>query len=98
MADHPRRRRSDIPKTQRIVAVLWPSFLTSGIATVLLFTFFNPEEISLCMGADQPISNVGAYTIGFFLFWMLTSSTCALTCYFQQPCHQQAKIKKNTQA
>ena len=95
MADHPRRRRSDIPTTQRIIAVLWPSFLTAGIATVLFFTSFNPEEISLCMGADKPISNVGAYTIGFFLFWLLTSSTCALTCYFQRPCIQSEQSIKN---
>lgn len=88
MADHPKRRRSDIPTTQRIIAVLWPSFLTAGIATMLFFTAFNPAEISLCLGHEKPVSNIGAYTIGFFLLWLLTSSTCTLTCYFQRPCHQ----------
>lgn len=96
MVDHPRRRQSDIPTTQRIIAVLWPSFLTAGIATILFFTTFNPEEISLCMGSQKPISNIGAYTIGFFLFWLLTSSTCALTCYFQKPCHQPTKGEDNS--
>ncbi len=91
MADHPKRRKSDITNTQRLIAVFWPSFLTAGVATALFFTAFNPEEISLCMGHQKPISNIGAYTIGFFLFWILTSSTCALTCYFQRPCHQPAK-------
>jgi hypothetical protein len=88
MANHPLRRKTDITKTQRLVAVFWPSFLTAGLATVLFFTAFDPVEISLCMGSEQPISRIGAYTIGFFLFWILTSSTCALTCYFQRPCHQ----------
>ena len=88
MANHPNRRKTDIPTVQRFIAVLWPSFLTAGLATVLFFTAFNPEEMSLCLGQSKPISNVGAYTIGFFLFWLLTSSTCALTCYFQRPCHQ----------
>lgn len=87
MEEHPRRRKSDIPTIQRVVAVLWPSFLTAGLATVLFFTAFDPREISLCMGYEQPVSRLGAYTIGFFLFWLLTASTCALTCYFQRPCH-----------
>jgi hypothetical protein len=97
MVNHPRRRKSDIPTTQRVIAVLWPSFLTAGIATALFFTVFNPEEISLCMGYQKPISNIGAYTIGFFLFWILTSSTCALTCYFQRPCHQPVNRENDTQ-
>lgn len=86
MNTHPKRRRTDIPTTQRVIAVLWPSFLTAGIATILFFTSFNPTEIALCLGHAQPVSNLGAYTIGFFLFWMLTASSCALTCYFQRPC------------
>lgn len=94
MAEQPRRRKTDIPKVQRVIAVFWPSFLTAGIATVIFFTVFDPQEISLCMGAEKPISRLGAYTIGFFLFWLLTSSTCALTCYFQRPCHQPAKIEQ----
>jgi len=90
MADHPNRRETDIPTVQRVIAVFWPSFLTAGVATILFFTAFNPTEISLCLGQDRPISNVGAYSIGFFLFWILTSTTCALTCYFQRPCHRPA--------
>ncbi|NOY67622.1 MAG: hypothetical protein GXP13_09490 [Gammaproteobacteria bacterium] len=90
MADHPKRRKSDIPAVQHIIAVVWPSFLTAGLATIIFFTAFNPEEISICLGNTKPVNNVGAYTIGFFLFWTLTSSACALTCYFQRPCHQSA--------
>lgn len=95
MADHPRRRKSDIPKIQRVISVFWPSFLTAGIATGIFFTVFDPQEISLCMGEAKPISRMGAYTIGFFLFWLLTSSTCALTCYFQRPCHKPEDSLKN---
>jgi len=77
--------RQDIPTIQKIIAVLWPSFLTSGLATILFFTAFDPEVLSLSSGYPQ-ISRLGGYSIGFFLFWLLTSVTCALTCYFQRPC------------
>ena len=34
-----------IPVIQRVVAILWPSFITAGIATVLFTTAFDPEII-----------------------------------------------------
>jgi hypothetical protein len=74
---------ADIPVIQRIIAVLWPSFLTSGVATALFFTAFDPAELSA-----PEVSRMAAYSIGFFLFWLLTASTCALTCYFRRPCDQ----------
>ena len=77
---------NDIPMIQRIIAVLWPSFLMSGLATVLFFTAFDPAEL-IVNNRNLDISRTGAYTIGFFLFWMLTAGTCALTCYFQRPCN-----------
>ena len=82
------QNRSDIPLIQRIIAVLWPSFLTSGVATGLFFTAFDPLELIALSGSGMEITRTGAYSIGFFLFWLLTSSTCALTCYFQKPCDQ----------
>ena len=76
-----------IPVIQRVIAVLWPSFLTAGIATGLFFTVFDPEELLILTG-HTTVSRMGAYSIGFFLFWLLTAVTCALTCYFQRPCDQ----------
>ena len=81
------KKMPEIPVIQRIIAVLWPSFITSGIATGLFFTLFDPIELMSLTGQAE-ISRMGAYSIGFFLFWLLTSSTCALTCYFQRPCEQ----------
>lgn len=77
----------DIPKIQKLVAVFWPSFLTAGLATILFFTAFDPQLLMEVSGYGH-ISRIGGYTIGFFLFWVLTASTCALTCYFQKPCHK----------
>ena len=73
------------PFIQKVIAVLWPSFLTAGVATILFFTAFDPGLIVAISGYGE-ISRLGGYTVGFFLFWLLTSSSCALTCYFQRPC------------
>ncbi len=77
--------RQDTPMIQKVIAVLWPSFLTSGVATILFSTAFDPQLIVSVSGYGE-ITRLGGYTIGFFLFWILTSSSCLLTCYFQRPC------------
>jgi hypothetical protein len=74
-----------VPKIQKCVSILWPSFLVAGVATALFFTVFDPKVLLI----DKPwgdISRMGAYTIGFFIFWLLTASSCMLTCYFLRPC------------
>lgn len=74
-----------IPKIQKFIAIFWPSFLTAGLATILFFTAFDPQLIMAVNGYGD-VSRLGGYTVGFFLFWILTASTCLLTCYFQRPC------------
>jgi len=74
-----------IPVIQKVIAILWPSFLTAGVATILFFAYFDPQLLMQVSGYGE-ISRMGGYTIGFFLFWMLTSITCVMTCYFQRPC------------
>lgn len=73
-----------IPKIQQIISILWPSFLTASVATILFFVIFDPQDILAISGYDN-ISRLGGYTIGFFMFWLLTSTSCALTCYFRRP-------------
>ena len=70
---------------QRIISILWPSFLTAGLATILFFTAFDPQLIVAVSGLGE-ISRLGGYSVGFFLFWLLTATSCSLTCFFQRPC------------
>ena len=85
-----------IPTIQRVISVLWPSFLTAGAATVVFFTVFDPQAIQMCINFPE-ISRLGAYTIGFFMFWLLTATSCALTCYFQRPCDQNRVPRPSTE-
>ena len=80
-----------ISKIQHVTSVLWPSFLLSGVATIVCFTVFDPLEIGLCMGIAK-VDRVGAYTVGFFLFWLLTLASSALTLYFQRPVHTPVQL------
>lgn len=77
----------ETPTIQKVIAILWPSFLMAGLATILFFTAFDPAEIMAISGYGE-ISRTAGYTVGFFLFWLLTASSCLLTCYFQRPCER----------
>lgn len=85
MSEQNKNPEKTIPTIQKVIAILWPSFLTAGVATILFFAYFDPQLLMQMSGYGY-ISRMGGYTVGFFLFWLLTSSTCVLTCYFQRPC------------
>lgn len=83
--------KDDIPLIQHLVSILWPSFLTAGVATVLFFVVFDPIKLGEIVGITD-LTRQGGYTIGFFAFWLLTSISCALTCYFRRPCPPRKKL------
>ena len=80
-----RDSKAEIPRVQKCVAVFWPPFLTAGIATILFFAVFDPKEMLACAGLPG-LSRIGAYSIGFFFFWVVSSGSCALALYFAKPC------------
>lgn len=73
---------NEIPLVQRLVAVFWPSFITAGIATILLTSIFDPDVIFI----DYDVSRLGVYSMTFFLFWLFGAVTALSTCFFLRPC------------
>ena len=69
---------------QRIATVLWLSFLMAGIATGCFFSVIDPFELQYCVDFPE-MSRTGAYSIGFFLFWLLTASSSLLSAFFVYP-------------
>lgn len=74
-----------VSRCQSVAAVLWPSFLAAGLATTLFFAFFDPLAVSECTG-HEGISRMGAYSVGFFMFWAITAASSCATQYFLKPC------------
>jgi hypothetical protein len=73
-----------IPRTQRIITVLWLSFLMAGMATGIFFSSIDPLELKYCVSFPE-VSRTGAYTVGFFLFWLLTAASSLLAVFFTYP-------------
>jgi len=70
-----------IPRSQQAISVLWPSFITAIIASGVFFSAFNPRDL-IPFNLDIDISPLAAYSIGFFLFWLLASLSSFGTLYF----------------
>ena len=68
--------------THKLIWILWPSFLVAGVAEAVFFTFFDPGEL-IVFGDALAAGRMAVYSIGFFLFWLITATSSALTCLLQ---------------
>ena len=69
---------------QKTIAVLWPSFLVAGIATILFSTFVDPDLFLAGMGLED-VSRLAIYSTAWLCFWIMGIITAVLTCYFLKP-------------
>jgi hypothetical protein len=67
------------PLAQIVAAILWPAFISSVVASVVFFVNIDPETLRLATFPEWQISREFGYTIGFFMFWGVTSLSSFLT-------------------
>ncbi len=78
--DHPPR-----PLTQRLGAILWPSFFAAGVATMICFALVDPLQLRDITFPDIEISRETGYALGFFAFWAATSASSLFTWILLRP-------------
>ena len=70
-----------ISPVQVFIATLWPSFMVAITATGLFFSAFDPQNL-YPFDLEIEVSTMGIYTIGFFVFWILSAVSSGITVYF----------------
>ena len=66
---------------QAAFTVLWISFLTAAVGTMVFFAFFDPVNLAGVVDEDLEIdANVG-YAAGFFFFWIRCAACAGLTAF-----------------
>jgi len=68
---------------QRLIWILWPSFIVGGTAEAVFFTLFDPSDLSI-FGEAPGLSRLAVYSLGFFLFWLFAAASSAFTCFLQR--------------
>jgi hypothetical protein len=81
----PEDRESAGMRTTRIGTVLWPSFFSAGVATMVFFAIVDPIDLSETAWPHVRLSRELGYTIGFFMFWSCTVSSSWFTALLLRP-------------
>lgn len=66
---------------QAVATVVWISFLSASVATMLFFAFFDPEDLLAIHNLDAEIGREAGYAIGFFFFWFIAAGCSAVTAW-----------------
>lgn len=64
--------------TQRLMWIAWPAFLMAGVLEMLIFAMVDPQDLQW-FGQPLAMSRQGVYTVAFFVFWVVTMVSSALT-------------------
>lgn len=74
-------------KAQRWMWIVWPAFLMAAMLEMLVFAFVDPGELHWQGSAlDLPPSAI--YTLAFFVFWLATVASSALTTILAKSPHE----------
>jgi hypothetical protein len=59
------------------VTIGWTSFVAAGVAEVLFFATFDPHLLLDAATFPFELTRLGAYTLGFVLFWILAAAAAS---------------------
>lgn len=65
---------------QKMLPILWSSFLVAGVAEGVFFTLIDPQELYL-LGEPVYFSRIASYSIGFLCFWAICAASSLSTWY-----------------
>jgi hypothetical protein len=66
---------------QAVFTVVWISFLSAAVGTMVFFAIFDPIDLSGVFDEDLVIDRDAGYAAGFFFFWLLSLACSALTAF-----------------
>lgn len=63
----------------RALSILWPAFLMAGVLEMVVFSLVDPGSLQWFGGSPIDWSPSAVYTVAFFVFWGVISTSGALT-------------------
>jgi hypothetical protein len=70
--------QEEISLRSMLMVVLWPAFLMACVGTGVFFSLIDPMEL-IVLDERVQVHMLGAYTIGFLMFWVLGMFSSWLT-------------------
>jgi hypothetical protein len=76
-------QQEEISMRSMLMVVLWPAFLMACVGTGVFFSLIDPMEL-IVLDERLQVHMLGAYTIGFLMFWVLGIFSSWLTALLLQ--------------
>jgi len=73
-----------IPHRQVIIALLWSSFISAGIACGLIFAWVDPVALLDQLGLDSG-NRLSGYSLAFFFLWFIGIANACICLFFLRP-------------
>jgi hypothetical protein len=64
--------------SQKLMWIVWPAFLAACVLELFVFAMVDPQELQW-FGQPLSLSRQGVYTLSFFMFWVISMGSNALT-------------------
>jgi hypothetical protein len=80
--------------SQAIAIVVWISFLSAAIGTMVFFALFDPVDLSGIFDEDLDIGREAGYAAGFFFFWGLSAISSAVTAWLVRTAPKRDKKRR----
>ena len=66
---------------QAVATVIWISFLSAAVATMLFFAIFDPVDLAHTLDPELEIGRQAGYAVGFFFFWLIAAGCSGVTAW-----------------
>lgn len=66
---------------QAVFTVVWISFLSAAVGTMVFFALFDPVDLSVIFDEEAGIGRDAGYAVGFFFFWVLCALCSGVTAF-----------------
>lgn len=66
---------------QAVFTVVWISFLSAAIGTMVFFALFDPVDLSGIFDESLDIGRDAGYAVGFLFFWVLCAICSGVTAF-----------------
>jgi hypothetical protein len=63
---------------RKMMWIAWPAFMMAGVLEMVVFALVDPQNLHW-YGQPLALSREGIYTLAFFVFWIITMVSSALT-------------------
>ena len=73
-----------IGRRERLMTILWPSFVMAGVLETLVFVVVDPSTLAWFDGPALGWPRQAVYTVTFFIFWAAITAAGAMTAFLNR--------------